>query len=484
MLPMIAFAATLVYLDYVRDRDDAFDTVLQTIRGVRLELDREIQETTARLQVLALSPALQRGDFAAFHAELQTYLKQFPGTSVLSLADASGRQIINTRRPADTALPPRGNMEALEQVFRTNRPAYSKLFTGNVSREPLLTVQVPVLKDGQVIYDLATAVPIGNFQQLLRDQNLGPQWTLAIFDQSGTNFARLPNPEQTVGKRASPSLMNELFKNRESKLITTTLEGVELITAVSQSPVSGWAVAGGIPTAVIAQPLWRNLAITIAIGSLLLATGLAFALRMASRIAHGEKLHALLINELNHRVKNTLASVQSVAALTFRNAADPAEAVAKFNSRLVALGQVHNVLSEEKWEGANVRQIVDRTLDPYVVRDSRRLHVSGPEVRVAPRCALLVSMALHELATNASKYGALSGDTGDIHIDWTVSEADMRKLRLSWRESGGPQIVAAPTRRGFGSRLIEQSFSEQIHGKATLEFKPSGVVCTLECAID
>jgi len=205
---------------------------------------------------------------------------------------------------------------------------------------------------------------------------------------------------------------------------------------------------------------------------------------MASRIAHGEKLHALLINELNHRVKNTLASVQSVAALTFRNAADPAEAVAKFNSRLVALGQVHNVLSEEKWEGANVRQIVDRTLDPYVVRDSRRLHVSGPEVRVAPRCALLVSMALHELATNASKYGALSGDTGDIHIDWTVSEADMRKLRLSWRESGGPQIVAAPTRRGFGSRLIEQSFSEQIHGKATLEFKPSGVVCTLECAID
>jgi two-component sensor histidine kinase len=126
-----------------------------------------------------------------------------------------------------------------------------------------------------------------------------------------------------------------------------------------------------------------------------------------------------------------------------------------------------------------VREIVDGVLDPYAATDRKRLHVSGPDIRVNPRTALILSMALHELATNAAKYGALSNGAGEIFVDWTP--ADHNNLRLRWREKGGPPVRPAE-RKGFGSKLIEDAFASQIGGSATLSFEPSGLVCTLECA--
>src|SRR6478672_3005016 len=125
-----------------------------------------------------------------------------------------------------------------------------------------------------------------------------------------------------------------MFKAREAKLNTVSLEGVPLLTAYSHSPQSGWIVAAGIAVSTVNAPLWRNLAITASIGACLLAIGLAFAVGMARQIARGEALHSLLINELTHRVKNMLATVQSIAAQTFRGAADPDEARRKFDERL------------------------------------------------------------------------------------------------------------------------------------------------------
>jgi two-component sensor histidine kinase len=202
---------------------------------------------------------------------------------------------------------------------------------------------------------------------------------------------------------------------------------------------------------------------------------------MATRIARGEALHALLVNELNHRVKNTLATVQAIAAQTFRGAADP-EAVRKFEGRLVALGQAHNVLSDEKWDSAELHEIVENVVEPYMAKGNSRIHITGPSLRLDPRCALMMSMSLHELATNAAKYGALSNDKGEIFVDWApVDSGDERRVSLRWKEVGGP-AVTPPARKGFGSKLIEQTFGAQVGGKAALEFAPTGVVCTLECA--
>jgi two-component sensor histidine kinase len=483
MLPLIVFAGSIVYHEHVRARDAIFDRVLDSVRGMRLVLDSEMHSLTSALQVLALSRALQRDDIEGFRREVDAFLSQHPENLAISLADRSGRQLINTRAPSGEPLPPRGNLETLEEVLRTGRPAYSKLFTGSVSGGPIVTIDAPVYRDGEIVYVLGLAPPLETFLRIIMQQRPSEQWTAAIFDPTGSSFARVPDPDQTVGLRASPTLLPELFKQPQAKLITTSLEGVELITAFSRSPATGWTVAGGIPTAVVTAPLWRTLAITAAIGTILLLVGLTFAVRMATRIARAEALHGLLVNELNHRVKNTVATIQSIAWQTFRDASDPKEARQKLDARLSALGRAHDVLSEEKWQGASIHEILEGVLEPHVATGRKRLHVAGPELRLSPRAAVMVSMALHELATNAAKYGALSTGSGEVFIDWeAIADPRGERLHLRWQETGGPPVP--PTeRKGFGSTLIEQGFAAQLGGKATLEFARSGVRCTLECPI-
>src|SRR6202049_1692700 len=272
-----------------------------------------------------------------------------------------------------------------------------------------------------------------------------------------------------------------MFSRPEATLQTVSLEGVPLITTFARSPLTGWTVAAGVRERPLVGPLWRNLAITSSIGGILLLTGLAFAVRMATTIARGEMLHNLLIEELNHRVKNTLAILQSIAVQTFRSASKSERE--KFEGRLGALAEAHNLLSQEKWQGSALQDVVDRVLQPYLLNNPARLRRFGPNVPLSPRLAVVLSMIVHEIATNAAKYGALSNDTGTIRLDWEVSENAGRKLRLVWAEAGGPHVVA-PVQRGFGSRLIERSARDQIGGEATVDFLPRGVVYTVTCPLE
>ncbi|HEY9217147.1 MAG TPA: HWE histidine kinase domain-containing protein, partial [Phenylobacterium sp.] len=187
----------------------------------------------------------------------------------------------------------------------------------------------------------------------------------------------------------------------------------------------------------------------------------------ALRAEIGERQRAeahmrLLVNELNHRVKNTLASVQSIARQTLRRSGN-ATALELFDSRLQALAWTHDVLTREHWAGANLGEMVERIVQPHEAEEGRRFETSGPTVRLAPQMALALAMGLHELATNAVKYGALSAPEGRVKIDWSVDvQPDERpELTLRWRELGGPR-VEKPTRRGFGSRLIERGLAAEL----------------------
>jgi PAS domain S-box-containing protein len=196
-----------------------------------------------------------------------------------------------------------------------------------------------------------------------------------------------------------------------------------------------------------------------------------------------EEQRTLLIHELNHRVKNTLATVQSIASQTLRNAPTMRDAKEALEGRLIALARAHDVLTRESWEGAELKEIVGQALAPYGSLGENRLHVSGPEIRLTPRIALALAMALQELATNAVKYGALANATGEIRITWNVEPArPSPRLHLRWEESGGPP-VQAPSRRGFGSRLIERSLSQELNGIARIEFRPTGIVCTVDAPL-
>lgn len=181
----------------------------------------------------------------------------------------------------------------------------------------------------------------------------------------------------------------------------------------------------------------------------------------------------LLINELNHRVKNTLATIQSLARQTLRDGVTAREARERLTERLLALSAAHNVLTRENWEGADLGDIAREAVRPYDDQGDR-IAVCGPDVRLAPNVALALSMALHELATNALKYGALSAPHGRVALDWS---RDGQAIDLVWREAGGPP-VEPPQATGFGSRLLA-GLAGELGAPADVTYAPQGVVCRL-----
>lgn len=196
----------------------------------------------------------------------------------------------------------------------------------------------------------------------------------------------------------------------------------------------------------------------------------------------GEEQRRLLVNELNHRVKNTLAVVQSIANQTLRNAESLPEAARALSSRLVSLAKAHDILTQENWVGADLEELADAALSPHA--SLGRFELSGPPVRLPPSQALSLAMAFHELATNAIKYGALSMEKGTVAIRWSVEESVAgKRLRIEWRERDGP-AVSAPTRKGFGTRMLERILDPDSAGTVGIEFPPSGVVCVFELVLD
>jgi two-component sensor histidine kinase len=481
-LPLIVFAAFIVFEDYEHDRRDASQRVVETVRSIRLVLDAEVRRMTGGLQVLALTGTLRDGDFDGFRRIASGFLEQYGEDGTLLVADREGRELFSSTTSDTAGLPPRNNREMVAKVFATKMPQYSNLFLGSANKRPIVTIEVPVLREGDVIYDISFSPPIEIFQSVLDKQHPNDDWTISIVDGAGITFARVPNPKETIGKRASPALFDALSRETEATLQTVSLEGVPLFTSFARSPLTGWTVAAGIAQSSLAGPFWRNLAITSVLGAVLLLTGLAFAVRMATTIARGEMLHDLLIEELNHRVKNTLAILQAIAVQTFQSASKVERE--KFEGRLGALAEAHNLLSREKWRGSELQDVIDRVLQPYLLSDPERLRMSGPHVPLSPRLAVVLSMIVHEIATNAAKYGALSNNTGTVRLDWEiVNEKAQPELRLIWAEAGGPHVVA-PVKRGFGSRLIERSARDQLGGEATVDFLPHGVVYTITCSLE
>jgi PAS domain S-box-containing protein len=193
-----------------------------------------------------------------------------------------------------------------------------------------------------------------------------------------------------------------------------------------------------------------------------------------------EQRQKLLMDELNHRVKNTLATVQSLASQTARGAHTPAVFRERFEGRLIALSKAHDQLTSHHWESADLRELLSGSLAPYAGAGPERVVLRGEDVILRPRAVLTLAMAVHELTTNAAKYGALSVPGGRIEIHWQPErDANGRsQLRIEWKEQGGPS-VAVPEQRSFGSKLIEGSIAAELGGTARLVFEPNGLRCEI-----
>lgn len=206
------------------------------------------------------------------------------------------------------------------------------------------------------------------------------------------------------------------------------------------------------------------------------------ACRTAETLSRNNRHLRLLTDELNHRVKNTLSIVQGLAQQTFRGDGAREDARRAFEGRLVALAGAHNVLTNENWESASLRDIVETALQAHAAF-VHRFAVSGPSARLDPQTGVTLAMALHELGTNAIKYGALSSEAGRISIAWTLEagEAGESRVQLLWTESGGPP-VSAPTQEGFGMRMIRRALAGT-GGRVAVDFRPEGLACRLALAV-
>jgi PAS domain S-box-containing protein len=201
-------------------------------------------------------------------------------------------------------------------------------------------------------------------------------------------------------------------------------------------------------------------------------------LRDQTDARHAEEHRQLMIGELNHRVKNSLAVVQGIVSHTLRAASSPEAARRSVMERLTILSRAQDTLTRTSWDGAPVREIVELATAPLSPGEGR-LHLAGPDFDLGSRAVLALTMALHELGTNALKYGALSNDIGSVTVSWRV---DDDHFSLTWTEQGGP-LVVAPKRRGFGSRLIESGLARGLGGKASLDFRPQGVCWTIQAPL-
>lgn len=190
-----------------------------------------------------------------------------------------------------------------------------------------------------------------------------------------------------------------------------------------------------------------------------------------------QRAQRILINELNHRVKNTLAVVQAMAVQSFRDERPVADSLARFESRLVALAGAHDLLMVRAWEEVALRSVVERTVAPHDP-DGTRVHLDGPALMLRPEATVSVAMALHELLTNAIKYGSLSVPAGRVSLRWTYVP-ERHVLRIEWKETGGP-TVEPPAQRGFGTRFIERVLATQAKGSAKVTFAADGVHCVFE----
>lgn len=308
----------------------------------------------------------------------------------------------------------------------------------------------------QRTFDLAmVASQMGTWRYTLADN-------ICIYDENaqrlyGLNEARFQHDEQGVQDKFHPD-DRELMWSRVAHALDPEGDGrYEIEYRVKQLDGSWrWLSAWGTVEFEGHGPNRKPVAIS-------------GASRDLSDLKKSEELQRLLVNELNHRVKNTLATVQAIVSYTLHRAPDLQSAHDKLNQRIASLARVHDLLTMSNWAGANLRDVVDRALEPFA---PAQLDIAGPSVEISSAHTLALSLGLHELATNAAKYGALSAPDGRVQVHWASAPG---KLKLNWRESGGPR-VSPPLRRGFGSRLLENAIARDL-GETKLEYRPEGVRC-------
>lgn len=510
---------------YLRQEGQRIDRLAeQQVQSVAAQIDNRLAAVQATLRVLATNPTLREGDIEGFRIRLEQ--ANLPADVWFTVRNKAGQQLLNTSRPRETPLPAfegRG-----DPVIFTERRSYtSDLIWAPVTQQWAVTLSVPVRSAAapdEVAFALTTGLPATYFRQIL--EAVPPGWIAAINDRGGKLLARSRAHEQWVGKpmaRKGWEITKDVPPGQGGLWHDVyTLEGTRVVGAYQRMESTGWLIGVSALPEVYEAPRRNIIGVGLALFAMSLLLAVSLALLMGRRITNAIRVlqvksiamrdmrvidvphtslnevnavatimrntaqilrkrqdqQTTLIQELNHRVKNTLATVQAIGRMTIRNSPDMATFEHAFFARLLALSATHNLLTETGWAGVELHELLTKELEPF--QAGSRVALSGPSISLASNVAIGLGMAIHEMATNASKYGALRADAGSIRIAWSVSD---HHLTLTWRETCDDRIVA-PSRKGFGSRLIHQTIVVELQGTVELTYTEHGLHAILTIPLE
>src|SRR5581483_2921408 len=531
-------AVAVMVLQLHRSEQESVDrTMLNVAESLSGDIDRDLERRITILHTLATSPSLARGDWERFYEQARAAVEG--EQALISLVDRSMNQVVNTLVPYGAPILPSGIQDVMKRVLDTGEQSITNRFIGVMSRGPVVNINVPVKIDGEVRYVLAMGMNPSVLGKVLEGERLDQQWTTTLVDGKGVVITSHGAAKQEDG--ALSPVVGRL--PHDERTVAELSDRDERVAAV-RSRLSGWMVLAKLPRSVIDAPLrWHllllasfsaaMLVLVLALGSVAarrISAALATAAEAAQQLAVGnrvessrsglietdellasfartaETIHEIntrlqtandalaaqadelrassrhkenLILELNHRVKNILSVIIAVASRTLAGA----DAAAKFRdilvARLHALARTHDLLTQSEWQGVSLPALLKAELEPF----SGRYSIDGPDLILSAKGAQNFGMAVHELATNASKYGALSNDRGTVRIEWRIVMSDgERRLVFDWREAGGPP-VEAPRRQGFGTVLLTRTFNAMGREAATIDFAPEGFQLRLNLAL-
>ena len=516
-VPVVACAAFLAYHFVAESSQLKKAEYEDRLRLMRNATELRVANIIEDLQILALSPLLSEGKFAQFREHAIQAVRLIGGVAIV-LYEPDGQQIVNTRLELEGPLPKRREFDVERRAIETGLPQVSGLQTAVVDGQPIVTIAVPVRIAGQNRYALNIGLSTKYLSGLM-DEYISAGLVGSIVDSKGFLLARRPllDGDDLVGKTTIPEVMAQIGKTSALWVKAVSRTGIPTYTSLLRSNQSGWSVNLAVPREVIDGPLHRTVEWIIALTLLTFLLGLTLAHALAKRFlaefadferyvftlrtgadepragriaevnSMKQVLHEVgceletaieqqkgLLDEINHRVKNTLGTVQSIARLSRANSRDLEQYAIAFEGRLMALSHAYDLLTENNWVGANLDEVVRRTLAPYA--GAERLDIRGPHVLLVPKVALAITAAIQELCTNAAKYGAFSVISGKLTVSWIVAEAGCVCLR--WIETDGPP-VQEPSRQGFGTKMIAGTFAAEEGWSVDLAFEPRGFRCTM-----
>jgi two-component sensor histidine kinase len=520
-LPVLAFVALLLaQLQF----DERVALERRTEREAQLlatSVSRVLQEMSTTLRLLITSPELDAGDLEAFHNRAQAALQD--GPLYVILVDEDGQQLLNTRVPYGTDLGKTSNIPALESVLRSGEIEVSDVFIGKTSGHWVFNVTLPL--PAQLSSSGAALIITKNANELsdlTATEGLPAGWSAAILDHSGNLVS------SSKGTDVSHNSPFEADLPRQFTQVSGVVYGAagDPDSIVGFARLRGWswnAVVWGPVASAQASLLttWRQLifggtallALAVA-AAIFLARQLRISVRgiadMAEQVGHGEvvapiatqivevdtvakalssasfdrsqaedQIH-LMIGELAHRTKNLLAVTQAMIHQSARRSKSVDEFHTAISERIAGLGRSTDLLTSKQWSGVPIKRLIDSHLTTFL-ESPQQLDLQGEDFLLKPTAVQNLGLILHELATNATKYGALSTPGGHIAIAWESSdpEAGAPELTIIWRETGAPP-ASTPVEKGFGSQILERHATAAFRGRVTLDFDDGGCLWILQ----